>query len=281
MSINHSAFLVETDWLEKNISHPDLKVIDFHYNLDFKDTGEVILSSGFPAWKEAHIPGSIYIDLLTELSDRSNPVPFMMPPIEQFVDVMSRNGIRQGKTVVIYDRGESAWAARLWWMLRSNGFDDAVILNGGWEKWKKEGRETTSVTALPVAGCFTANPRPELIVDKDYVLNSIGGEQVRVCSLGREIFRKGHIPKSVNLESMSLLRPESGEFLPEKDLERIVAAQGFSIDDEIIVYCGGGISASLSAFVLTMLGFKNVRLYDGSLEEWRADPNLPLETLGN
>ncbi len=146
---------------------------------------------------------------------------------------------------------------------------------------EEEGRETTSITTHPVAGCFTANPRPELIVNKDYVLNSIEGKQVRVCTLGRETFRQGHIPKSVNLESMSLLRPESGEFLPKKDLERIVAAQGLSINDEIIVYCGGGISASLSAFVLTMLGFKNVRLYDGSLEEWRADPDLPLETIGN
>jgi thiosulfate/3-mercaptopyruvate sulfurtransferase len=272
-------FLIETEQLEASIGEENLRIVDCHYHLEIKSIGNVILTSGKADWELSHIPDSVFIDLMTELSDCHTPLPFMMPPLEQFARIMSRNGIDDRTHLVIYDRSESTWAARLWWMLRVCGFDNARILNGGWHKWQAEGRPVSSApaTTLPKAE-FVPRPRPQLFVDKKTVLESLDERgATRICALGEIIYQKGHIPGSVNIPSASLIDPERKTFLPPERLEQIFQRTGVFKQERIICYCGGSISACCDAFALTMLGYPNVTVYDGSMEEWGRDPGLPLE----
>ena len=272
-------FTVETQWLADHLEDDLLRIIDCHFHLAFTDQGEAILNNARPDWEKAHIPNSVYLDLLNELSDTRNPVPFMMPNWSDFSQTMSRFGIDQNSKVIIYDRGETVWATRLWWMLKSSGFDNATILNGGWPKWRAEKHPVASGNTASIPQTqFTVHPRPELFVDKQQVRESLDEKGVvRICGLDRPVFHRGHIPGSMNIPAKDLIDPADKTFLPLEELRKPFDQIGITPQDRIITYCGGGIAGSCVAFVLNMLGYQNVALYDGSMEEWRIDSSLPIE----
>ena len=145
--------LVETDWLEANLEDPTLRILDCTVNLQRSD-GETRVESGREAWAAEHIPRSVYADLAGEFSDRSSKLRFMMPPVGQFAQAMGRIGVGDGTSVVLYDRAGHMWAARIWWMLRAAGFDDAAVLNGGWMKWTAEGRPVANATDAKSSALF-------------------------------------------------------------------------------------------------------------------------------
>src|SRR5206468_4001479 len=100
--------------------------------------------SGRATWAAGHIPRSGFADLTDDLSDRASSLLYMMPTDEQMATVMARLGVGEGTRVVLYDRAVNMWAARVWWMLRAVGFDDAAVLDGGWKRWTVEGRPTST-----------------------------------------------------------------------------------------------------------------------------------------
>jgi thiosulfate/3-mercaptopyruvate sulfurtransferase len=202
----------------------------------------------------------------------------MMPAPDQFGQVMSKYGIGNNSKVVIYDRTSTTWATRLWWMLRAAGFDNATILNGGFQKWQAEKRPTTDRPGPVSSGAkFVVHPRPDIFVGKAEVVNAFDTKNAAlICSLSQRQYDGGHIPGSLNIEYSSLQEPQSNAFLPMDRMRKIFENAGLSANDRIIVYCNRGISATLNAFVLTMLDYGQVSVYDGSLEEWRKDPFLPL-----
>jgi thiosulfate/3-mercaptopyruvate sulfurtransferase len=209
-----------------------------------------------------------------------------MPPAEQFAAVISRYGVREDTRVVLYDDMLNAWAARVWWMLRAFGFDNAGVLSGGWKKWTLEGRPVSTAPSQYAPAQFVARPRPERIAARDEVLASIGSEATcLVNALDPEEYagrgpvrygRPGHIPSSVNLSFLALVNPETHAYLPPEQLWEQVTRVGATEKDRVITYCGGAIAASSAAFVLTLLGVDNVAVYNGSMTEWAADPTLPL-----
>jgi thiosulfate/3-mercaptopyruvate sulfurtransferase len=214
-----------------------------------------------------------------------------MPPAEQFAAVMSRLGVGVGTRVVLYDDFLGMFATRVWWMLRAFGFDQAAVLNGGWQKWKHEGRALSTTPATYRQATFVARPRPELIAGKEDVVAAIG--DVRVCLLnalvdqeytGDPAFpfhygRPGHIPSSVNVPFLGVVDTQSSnQYVAVDEIRRLYAGAGALTSERVITYCGGGIAASQAAHLLTLLGVENVALYDGSLTEWGADPSLPLVT---
>jgi thiosulfate/3-mercaptopyruvate sulfurtransferase len=180
------------------------------------------------------------------------------------------------------------WAARVWWMLRAFGFENAAVLNGGWKKWTQEGRPISTEPASYAPAQFVPVPRPERIATKAEVLASIGAQQMCIVNAldadeyaGRgpvKYSRPGHIPSSVNVSFLGVVDPNTSAYLPEEELRRKFDAVGALNKERVITYCGGGIAASSDALVLTLLGVKNVAVYDGSMTEWGADPGLPLET---
>jgi thiosulfate/3-mercaptopyruvate sulfurtransferase len=236
----------------------------------------------------AHIAGAGFLDLQGEFSDNGTRLFFMLAPLPQLEAAFGRHGIGAGARVVLYSIGTMMWATRFWWMLKALGFDDAAVLDGGFDKWRAEGRptETGPARGYPPA-TFTARPRPGRFVDKDRVLAASSDPHVVIVNaLGPQFHeglepsrygRPGRIPQSVNVPAASLVDPREKTLVALDAAAAKFAVAGVGKNREVIVYCGGGISATVDLFLLHQLGYDDLALYDGSMGEWARDPALPLE----
>lgn len=276
--------LVSTDWLARELGSPDLRVLECTVYLRRGPEG-FFLESGHDDWQAAHVPSSVFADVPGALSDPDSPLPCMAPSAERFTASMEALGVAEGTRVVLYDRVDTDWATRVWWLLRAFGFDDAAVLDGGWRAWVGEGRPVSGEPAPVWAPApFEPRPRPELFASKEDVLaalgdgatcivNALGPEQHRGDDVGYP--RPGHIPGARNVPAQELRHPDTGRYLSREQLaQRFASLLG---QPRVITYCGGGIAATNDAFVLTLLGHENVAVYDGSLVEWAPDHTLPLE----
>ncbi|HYM02670.1 MAG TPA: rhodanese-like domain-containing protein, partial [Stellaceae bacterium] len=214
---------------------------------------------------------------------------FMMAPVAQLEAAFARHGIGDGVRVVLYSIGSMMWATRFWWMLKALGFDGAAVLDGGFDKWRSEGRPVENGPAKGYRPAhFAARPKPGWFVDKQAVLaGSRDGTSVIVNALGPQFHkglepsrygRPGRIPGSVNVPAASLVNPASKAFTSLEDAAAKFDAAGITKDKRVVVYCGGGISATIDLFLLHQLGFDDLTLYDGSMGEWAKDHALPIET---
>ena len=285
-------YLVETDWLAANLDDPTLRILDATVFLrppsPDAPRSSYIRESGRAAWDEGHIPGSAFVDLIEDLSDPEASLPFMMPSGDRFAAALSRAGVGPGTRVVCYDGAMNMWAARLWWMLRAFGFEDAAVLSGGWRKWTLEGRPVSTEPPSYPPAAFVARPRPELIASSAEVQAAIGdGASCIVNALSAEMHagtgqapygRAGRISGSVNVPAAAIVDPETNAFLPPHELRAHFERAGALGGGRVITYCGGGIAAASDALALTLLGVEDVALYDASLSEWAKDPSLPMET---
>ncbi len=295
MTFQNPQYLVETDWLAEHLNDPELRIIECNVGMPnyYEDSSgdQIEIVSGRSDYEQDHIPGSDFVDLVTGLMNQDDKhLMFPLPSPEQFAGVMSRHGIGEGVRVVLYDRTMNAWAARFWWMLRTFGFDDAAVLNGGWAKWTAENRPTSVIPPHHAPREFVARYRPELIATKEEVLKAIGEETSCIINaLDPEEFagrgpvrygRPGHIPASLNVPAIGLADLQTHAYLDAEALREQFSAVGALDKDRVVTYCGGGIAASSDALVLTLLGVEKVALYNGSMTEWAADPALPLEVDG-
>ena len=284
----HPEFLIDTETLERRLGEPGLRVLDCTTHLipDPKTTYQVV--PGRADFEKGHIPGAQFVDIQADLSDNSHRLRFMRPSAAAFAAAMSGFGVGEGTQVVTYSTTTPQWATRVWWLLRTFGFDNAAVLDGGWQKWSREGRPVETGPARPrPPGNFVLREERPLMVGKDEVLRGIGDSTV--CTLnalsaeqhagtgGNTYGRPGRIKGSVNVPAAQLIDPATNAFLPPDELRRRFDQVG-AFDKEVITYCGGGIAASGDAFALVMLGHPNVKLYDASMSEWAVDPSLPMET---
>ncbi|HWB50987.1 MAG TPA: sulfurtransferase [Stellaceae bacterium] len=284
----HPEYLVETDWLAAHLGDPKLVVLDCTVHLIPDPKITYTVKSGREDFEKGHIPGAQFLDLQADLSDNDKlPLRFMLPNPAGFAAAMRRFGISDDSRVVTYSTANPQWATRVWWVLRCYGFDNGAVLNGGFQKWTREGRavETGPGAGRP-AGHFTERPAKPLMVDKHEVLAAIGDGAV--CTInalqapqhagtgGNTYGRPGRIQGSVNVPTAGLVDPATNTFLPPDQLRaRFDAVHAF--DKKVITYCGGGIAASATAHALVMLGHPDVRLYDASMSEWAIDATLPME----
>jgi thiosulfate/3-mercaptopyruvate sulfurtransferase len=274
--------LVSTEWLAENIDQPDLVILDCSVMITQADDGTMQSHSGWENYRQGHIPGAGFADLVNDLSDKDSPLQFTLPSVEEFTRTMGLLGVGDVSRVILYDSMGSVWAARVWWMLKWAGFDRAAILDGGLGAWKAEGRPLSTEPASYKERLLTPNVRPELIALRGEVYQAIGDDSVKLIDAMPESHYRGdmvmydlagHIPGASNVPSFSML-DETGRYLPNSELESLFAGDR---DTRTITYCGGGISASSTAFILTQLGFTNVAVYDGSLAEWTRDFDSPME----
>jgi thiosulfate/3-mercaptopyruvate sulfurtransferase len=279
--------IADTSWLADRLQDSQVRILDCTVVMLTTPDGGYTFRPGREEYDAGHIPGAVFVDVLGELSDKRSSLPMMMPPVNEFAGIMATYGVGEGTQVVLYDRGNHAWSARVWWMLRVAGFADAAVLNGGYQKWVAENRPVSREPGRYPKGTFKPRPRPELMATREQVLKSIGNRDVSIINaLSPEEFRgekvrfprAGRIQGSVNVYCQSLIDPGTQAFLPEAELRKKFTASGALEAGQAITYCGAGIAASADALALTLLGVKNVAVYDGSMAEWTADPSLPMET---
>ncbi|MDQ1528064.1 MAG: thiosulfate/3-mercaptopyruvate sulfurtransferase [Microbacteriaceae bacterium] len=275
--------IVSTQWLADHLGADKLVILDATVNAASAP------HSGYVSGHEqfvlnGHIPGAQFADLLDEFSDPEGRFPFTKPGQAQFEAAASSIGIDNQTTVIVYDSSVGQWASRIWWLFRTWGYDNVAVLDGGFTKWKAEGRlsEIGHIPGNPAS--FTAVERPELWADKELVGQILTGEVAAglVCGSPPKDFsgedpgrgRAGHIPGSINVPAGRLVDRGSNALLGDDELREKFAPV---LDGErIVIYCGGGIAATADALALTLLGHNNIAVYDGSLNEWAADPELEL-----
>lgn len=296
MSGNNPKF-VSTDWLNENLEDENLRIIDATTYLKVPEKGNDTKAwSGREEYDKNHIPGAVFADILSDFSDPEGPYNFAVIEHDEFTEKMENLGVSDDSFVVIYDRGAqvdvhfeaSDWASRLAWQLKFEGFDNIAILDGGYNKWTSESRRVTDKVVIPDKGNLNITRRPELFASKEDVLNAIDDDNVVILdSLSKANYdgdtetyaRPGHIKGAVNVFFGDLADPETGEVYDNEKLKkRFEEAGALDKEKKVITYCGGAIAATWTQYLLNKLGQDNVSVYDGSLSEWAADENLPMET---
>jgi len=284
----HPEAIVDGAWLQAHLDDEDLRIFDCTTYLEYDDAhGPYRVVSGRADFEGGHIPGSGHLDLQAELSVADSPYRFTLPDLDTVTAAFAARGIGDGCRVVLYSRDSQQWAARIWWMLRAIGFDNAAILDGGWVTWQAEGRPVSSAPCAYAPARLTANPRPDLFTGRGEVLAAIGDPSVcTINALGRDLHsgenprygRPGRIPGSINVPALEVHDLETRHLIGAEAAAEAFAAVGGDREQRVILYCGGGIAATLDAFLLHQLGYGNLTVYDNSMNEWATVDSLPMET---
>lgn len=270
--------LVSTDWLDKELGAPDLRVVDATWLMP----GE---GDAAAAFEQAHIPGAVFMDL-SELADTGTSLPNMLPAAEKFASRMQSMGLGDGSRLVVYDQSPYKSSARAWWMLRTFGAHDVAILDGGFAKWRAEARAVETGRPSVRHRHFTAwnDAKGVRTIDQmkanigtraEQVLDARGAQRFAGTALERQGVQPGHIPNSRNLPYEQLLNAD-GTFKQGDTLRQAFTDAGIDFDKPIVTTCGSGMTAAVLVFGLHLLG-KDAALYDGSWSEWGADASTPKE----
>ena len=271
--------LVSTEWLERELGALDLTLIDATVFLP--GAGRDAAAE----YEAEHIPGAVFLDL-DEVVDADSPLPHTLPPAHKFASRMQSLGARDGHRFVVYDNSPLHSAARAWWMLRAFGAHYVALLDGGFQKWKSEGRPVESGRMPHRHGHFTAALDKEAVADKGFVRSLVGAgtheivdarPPERFAGTGPEPrpgLASGHIPGACNLPQGTLFEADNG-WKRDEALRAAFEAAGVDLGKPMVTTCGSGVTAAVLAFGAHLLGKEDVRLYDGSWSEWGADPDTP------
>ncbi|MBW7881876.1 MAG: sulfurtransferase [Caldilineaceae bacterium] len=275
----HPEALVSTDWVAEHGNDPGIRLVEINEDIMLYDV--------------CHIPGAVKVDWHTDLND---PVIRDYVSKEQFERLMSRLGIANDTTVVFYGDKNNWWACYAYWVFQLFGHTNAKIMDGGRMKWIAEGRDLTREVKSYPATKYTAQERKDAPVRafRDDVLQHLGaglplvdvrspgeykGELLHMADYPQEgALRGGHIPGAKNVPWARAANAD-GTFKHSDELRAIYEQeQGLNPNDNVIAYCRIGERSSHTWFVLTrLLGYQNVRNYDGSWTEWGNGVQLPIE----
>lgn len=278
----HPESLVSTEWLARNLSQPDLRIVDATYYLPMQN------KNAKAEYLERHIPGAIFFDL-DDISDSTSTLPHMLPPPEKFASRVRKLGIGDGNRIVVYDAQGMMSAARVWWMFRIFGAREIAILDGGLPKWLAEGRPVEDGQVTLQERHFTARLDNTQVRGKDQVKRNIDSKREQVLdarTAGRfhatepEIWpgrRSGHIPGSHNLPYGQLLKPDM-TFKDADAMRALYERAGIDLKKPVVTSCGSGITACVLAFGLHLIGHRDIAVYDGSWAEWGLPGDTPVAT---
>ena len=272
--------LVSTAWVAEHLKDPSVRLVESN-----EDT--LLYAAG-------HIPGAVHVDWTSDLNDQLRRDYITRSGFEQ---LMSRIGVTPATTVVFYGDKNNWWACYAYWVFRLFNHTNAKIMDGGRQKWELERRPMTREASVIAKTTYKAPERDDSSVRafRDDVLvhlekglplvdvrspEEYTGQRLHMPNYPNEgALRGGHIPGARNVPWARAVNAEDGTFKPADKLWEIyVGEQGLAADDDVVTYCRIGERSSHTWFVLThLLGFKNVRNYDGSWTEWGNLVNVPIE----
>lgn len=275
--------LIEADELANLLQDARLRIFDCRFDLARPGYGREAHAAG-------HLPGAVFADLNADLAGPVTPATgrHPLPAPTAFEARLRAWGVNADSRVVAYDDGNGAYAARLWWMLRWLGHDDAAVLDGGIGRWRQLGLPLTTDVPAVAPGNFIARPRPGMAVSAAEVLAAAANPAARVLDArAPERYRgevepidrvAGHVPGARNHPFGTSLDP-TGRWLGPAALRTALAASlGGVAPEDAIVYCGSGVTACHVLLALEHAGLAGARLYPGSWSEWSADPARPVRT---
>lgn len=270
--------IVEADWLQKHISDSNLVIVDCRFNLEDPEEGKKQYEAG-------HIPNALYFDLNEDLSgpvkEHGGRHPLPEPTV--FLNKLEKSGINETVTVVAYDDQNGMVAARFWWMLKYFGHPAVHVLDGGFSHWVEKNYPVSTKIPSPIKRTFQPKANEEMVVDMKDVQEQLHRlDTVLVDSRSAERYlgvhepldsKAGHIPGAVNFFWGENVK--DGKWDKELIKHRF---DGLKEKEEIIVYCGSGVSACSNILAMDEAGLQNIKLYNGSWSDWSSYTNNPVET---
>lgn len=267
---------------------PELIISTAELDSMLGDTGLVVVDAR-PAkdYGAGHIPGAVNLEW-TDFTQSAGPRFWQLLPVPEIERRLGAAGVGDGDRIVVYGDLRRGWGedGRLFWMLAYLGQEDVRVLNGGWSLWSAERRPESARTQARSPVQFTATVRPELMAEKAWMAQHHGDPGVRLVDTRNLLeysgavlhgeARGGRIPGAMHLHWKRTLAPDL-TIRPAAHLEAMLMDLGVGPESEVAVYCTGGVRSGHLYFVLKLLGYPEVRNYDGSIWEWAADKTLPME----
>ncbi|MFI4965953.1 MAG: 3-mercaptopyruvate sulfurtransferase [Caulobacterales bacterium] len=274
--------LVPTAWLADRLGSDAVQVVDATWFMPGDGR------TGAQAYAAAHIPGAVFFDI-DAISDRATALPHMLPAPDAFAEAAGGLGLRRDLTIIIYDDQGIFSAPRVWWTLRTMGFPEVFVLDGGLAKWRAEGRAVTAEAPNPAPTTIEPAFDPSLVRDLEAVRGAVDRRDAQLVDARAGVrfrgeapepragLRSGHMPGAHNVPWEGLIAGD-GTMKTAGDLRAAFLNAGVDLDGPIVTTCGSGVSAALLALALARLGREDVAVYDGSWTEWGGCADTPVAT---
>lgn len=274
-----SPFVVDFDWLEGKIGKPGVAIVDASWYLPAQKR------DAKAEYDAAHIPGAVFFDQDLVVEPESE-LPHTLPSPAVFAQFAGSMGISADDTIVVYDGPGMFSAPRVWWMFRIMGAREVLVLDGGFDRWKAQGRPVTNEPTKIAPSFFEIDFDEARVARLDDMRALVGKGQIADARPAgrfagtdpepRQGVRSGHMPGAVNVPASGLSR--DGKLLPINELRALLQERGVDLDKPVVTSCGSGVTAAVITLALESVGHTDSKLYDGSWTEWGGRSDTPVET---
>ena len=286
---NYPKAIISCEWLNRNLENKRVRLYDCTTYLNYTDnhpSKPYDVESGYQDYLKEHIPGASFLDLQNQISNIESQYKFTLPEVDILGDRFGKLGIGQPYHIILYSKNGLQWATRVWWMIYMLGYTNVSVLNGGLKEWKRLDYDLESGESFYSETAFSNSENQSFFVGREQTLDAMNDNSCfLINALTSDIHngestrygRPGRIPGSINIPFSDLMDVNTHMLKSPKEALSAFEKHNITKDSEILNYCGGGIAATLNAFVLYQLGFEKLKVYDNSLSEWAMDKTLPME----